>query len=186
MDATSSLDGALDSVFPGLQDNFLPMTPLSPTPKAAPIEAPKAAPIEAPKADSTIQLNMRSADAGATMAYSSMTEEEAQHVLKNIRGPQPEAEAAGPQHPLTPAPSTEDTAQGIIPNDDVALQKIFQSYLDLRKRCGESIEGLALDSFSAKLQKQRQGIIQQFGCKDVRFYVYEKSGKAALKATPVQ
>ncbi len=177
MDATSSLDGALDSVFPGLQDNFLPMPPLSPTPKAAPIEA--------PKADSTIQLNMRSADAGATMAYSSMTEEEAQHVLKNIRGPEADA-APSSQRPATPAPSTEDNAQGIVPNDDAALQKIFQSYLDLRKRCGESIDGLALDSFSAKLQKQRQGIIQQFGCKDVRFYVYEKSGKAALKATPVQ
>jgi len=177
MDATSSLDGALDSVFPGLQDNFLPMPPLSPTPKAAPIEA--------TKADSTIQLNMRSADAGATMAYSSMTEEEAQHVLKNIRGPEADA-APSSQRPATPAPSTEDNAQGIVPNDDAALQKIFQSYLDLRKRCGESIDGLALDSFSAKLQKQRQGIIQQFGCKDVRFYVYEKSGKAALKATPVQ
>ncbi len=174
MDATSSLDSALDSVLPGLQDNLLPTTPLSPKPSTAPVDA--------PKADSTIQLNMMSADAGATMAYTSMTEEEAQHVLKNIRGNEVDTAPTTQQAP----PSTEDNAQGTIPNDDAALQKIFQDYLDLRKRCGEPIEGLAFDSFSAKLQKQRQGIIQQFGCKDVRFYVYEKSGKAALKATPVQ
>ena len=55
-----------------------------------------------------------------------------------------------------------------------------------RERCGEGSDGLTYEKFVAKLRKNREQLVQKYACRTVRFQVYVKEGKAALKATPVK
>ena len=71
-------------------------------------------------------------------------------------------------------------------NDDAYLRHIFEEFVALKKKCGESITNLTFQKFSTKLKKNRQALISKHGCAEVKFQVYIKDGKAALKATPVK
>lgn len=66
------------------------------------------------------------------------------------------------------------------------FQEVFQQFVALRAQCNEAADGLTFEKFSAKLRKNRDSLIQKYNCKSVRFQVYVKDGKAALKATPVR
>jgi HAMP domain-containing protein len=70
--------------------------------------------------------------------------------------------------------------------DDEQWQAVFQEFLKVREQCGESLDGLTWDRFRLKLQKNRDSLVQKYACRTVRFQVYVKEGKAALKATPVR
>ncbi len=56
----------------------------------------------------------------------------------------------------------------------------------MRRRCGENTGDLAFERFLTKLTRNRDNLIKKYSCRTVRFQVYEKDGKAALKATPVR
>jgi hypothetical protein len=72
-------------------------------------------------------------------------------------------------------------------DDDGHFREVFEQYLALRQQCGESISELSFDKFTVTLRKNRDTImLQRPETKDVRFTVYVKAGKAALKATPVK
>jgi hypothetical protein len=75
---------------------------------------------------------------------------------------------------------------GAAVGGDAYYQQVFDQFLALKKSCGESITGLTFDKFAAKLRKNRDDLVVKTACKDVKFTVYVKDGKAALKATPVQ
>lgn len=75
---------------------------------------------------------------------------------------------------------------GLDAADQAHFKETYERFLDMRKRCGETIGDLAFDRFLAKLAKNREGLIKKYNCRTVRFQVYEKDGKAALKATPVR
>ena len=66
------------------------------------------------------------------------------------------------------------------------FKQIFDQFISLKQRCNESIAGLVYDKFAEKLAKNREDLISKTGCREVRFTVYVKDGKAALKATPVK
>ncbi len=66
------------------------------------------------------------------------------------------------------------------------FREIFEQFLELKKKCGESIAGLTFAKFGEKLRKNRADLMAKTGCTEVRFTVYVKDGKAALKATPVK
>ncbi|RMH42539.1 MAG: hypothetical protein D6689_07865 [Deltaproteobacteria bacterium] len=70
--------------------------------------------------------------------------------------------------------------------DDGAFRKVFDEFRALKEQCGESVASLTYEKFAAKLRKNRDALIAKHGCKSVRFQVYIKDGKAALKATPVK
>ncbi|MEL6188907.1 MAG: MXAN_5187 C-terminal domain-containing protein [Myxococcota bacterium] len=55
-----------------------------------------------------------------------------------------------------------------------------------QRQCGEQTKDVAFERFQKKLKKNRAKLIDKYNCKTVRFQVYEKDGKAALKATPVR
>ncbi|MFH1603318.1 MAG: MXAN_5187 C-terminal domain-containing protein [Pseudomonadota bacterium] len=63
---------------------------------------------------------------------------------------------------------------------------LFVEFMATRARCGESTKGVTFDSFLLKVRKNRESLIAQRGFKEVRFEVYVKDGKAALKAVPVR
>lgn len=66
------------------------------------------------------------------------------------------------------------------------FQGVFDQFVELKKSCGETIVGLTFTKFADKLRKNRDELMTKTQCKDVRFTVYVKDGKAALKATPVK
>jgi hypothetical protein len=76
--------------------------------------------------------------------------------------------------------------QGLDAADHAHFKETYERFIEMRKRCGEATGDLAFDRFLQKLAKNREGLIQKYNCRTVRFQVYEKDGKAALKATPVR
>jgi hypothetical protein len=66
------------------------------------------------------------------------------------------------------------------------FREVFEDFLELKRKCGEPLENLTFDKFAAKLRANRDQLIAKYNCKSVKFQVYVKDGKAALKATPVK
>jgi hypothetical protein len=69
---------------------------------------------------------------------------------------------------------------------DPYFQQVFEQFVAIKKSCHESIAGLTYDKFVDKLIRNRDELRSKTGCREVRFTVYVKDGKAALKATPVK
>ncbi|GHG81124.1 MXAN_5187 family protein [Comamonas sp. JC664] len=109
-----------------------------------------------------------------------------------------QASARPPTSDAIPMPAPRPAAaQAAIPlpglgNSAVALsdeqhfQDVFREFVSTRERCGEAADGLTYDKFVQKLRKNKEQLVQKYACKTVRFQVYVKEGKAALKATPVK
>jgi hypothetical protein len=79
-----------------------------------------------------------------------------------------------------------DDGAGLDAADHAHFKETYERFIEMRKRCGEATGDLAFDRFLQKLTKNREGLIKKYNCRTVRFQVYEKDGKAALKATPVR
>ena len=78
--------------------------------------------------------------------------------------------------------------QRAIDNADEMMQwkGVFDEFVAVRKKCGESTSSLSFEKFQVQLRKNKETLVKQYGCKRVKFTVYEKDGKAALKATPIK
>jgi hypothetical protein len=71
-------------------------------------------------------------------------------------------------------------------SDEEHWRAIHAEFLRVRAQCGEPVEGLGYERFKPKLEKNKLQLIEKHGCRTVRFSVYVKDGKAALRATPVK
>jgi len=71
-------------------------------------------------------------------------------------------------------------------NVDPYFKQVYDQFIAVKQSCNEPTSGLTYQKFSEKLIKNRDDLMQKTGCKEVRFTVYVKDGKAALKATPVK
>ena len=69
---------------------------------------------------------------------------------------------------------------------DPYFKQVFDQFIAVKRNCGESISGLTYEKFTEKLIRNRDDLMAKTGCREVRFTVYVKDGKAALKATPVK
>ncbi len=69
---------------------------------------------------------------------------------------------------------------------DPYFKQVFDQFVGLKRQCGEQVTGLTYEKFAEKLVKNRDDLMAKTGCREVRFTVYVKEGKAALKATPVK
>jgi hypothetical protein len=65
-------------------------------------------------------------------------------------------------------------------------KRVFDEFVALKKENGESVEGLTFEKFQNTLRKNRDALISKHGCSRVKFSVYTKDGRAALKASPVK
>ncbi|MBE7453123.1 MAG: hypothetical protein HS111_30915, partial [Kofleriaceae bacterium] len=70
--------------------------------------------------------------------------------------------------------------------EETTFRAVFNEFIELKKRCGEPTAGLTFAKFADKLRKNRDDLMAKPGCVGVKFSVYVKDGKAALKATPVR
>lgn len=71
-------------------------------------------------------------------------------------------------------------------SDESHYQDVFRDFLRTREQCGEPPDGLTFDRFAQKLRKNKEQLVAKYSCRTVRFQVYVKEGKAALKATPIK
>jgi hypothetical protein len=71
--------------------------------------------------------------------------------------------------------------------DEIAeWHNTFEEFVRTKKQCNEATAGLTFEKFQNTLRKNRDQLISKTGCKRVRFNVYVKDGRAALKASPVR
>lgn len=91
--------------------------------------------------------------------------------------------------PTEPEPQrTEDrpTPFGGATDGDGEWRRVFADFLATKQQCGESTSSLTYEKFEVTLRKNRQAIIDKTGVSQVKFSVYVKDGKAALKASPIR
>jgi len=101
--------------------------------------------------------------------------------------PRPQAPAAPRAAPAAaPAPAARAAPPAAASADEAHFRQIFDEFVRVRRECGEPVEGLTYEKFLSKLQRNRDSLVQKYACRTVRFEVYVKDGKAALKATPVR
>jgi hypothetical protein len=71
------------------------------------------------------------------------------------------------------------------PDEESHFREVFSKFVAMRKQCGEPTGDLTYERFLGTLQKHRDAIMHSRPeARGVRFTVYEKEGRAALKAAP--
>jgi hypothetical protein len=86
--------------------------------------------------------------------------------------------------PSVAAPRVQAVSAG--GDEETHFQETFRDFLATRQKCGEPNDGMTYDKFAAKLRKNKEQLVAKYNCRTVKFQVYVKDGKAALKATPVK
>lgn len=85
--------------------------------------------------------------------------------------------------PAMPATTNKD---GLTAAEETHFREVYSQFLDMRRQCGEETSDLSYEKFYQKLLKNRQQIVEKHSAKAVRFQVYKKDEKAALRAIPVK
>lgn len=96
----------------------------------------------------------------------------------------PEPRSASPGDLLQAAARA--AAPDDLAGEEEHWREVFREFMRVRAECGESTQGLAYERLRAKLESNRAALMAKYGCRTVRFQVYVKEGKTALKATPVR
>lgn len=93
--------------------------------------------------------------------------------------PTPPGRGGQPTPPmLVSTPAAEDSEDG--------WRQVFDDFVRTKQECGEVIDGFTYEKFRGTLVKNREALIARHGVLRVKFAVYIKEGKAALKASPVK
>ncbi len=98
-----------------------------------------------------------------------------------------------PAEPISPEPSSEpkptsssEPFRTAADPDEEYFHQVYKDFLAIKRQCGENVSSLTYERFAEKLRKNRETLVKNYSCKSVKFQVYIKDGKAALKATPVK
>jgi hypothetical protein len=70
--------------------------------------------------------------------------------------------------------------------DETHFREVFDKFVATQKDCGGAVSGLTYDKFVRKLHAARDQVMKRHNAAAVRFTVYVKEGRAALKASPVK
>ncbi|MGB5349534.1 MAG: MXAN_5187 family protein [Polyangiales bacterium] len=73
-----------------------------------------------------------------------------------------------------------------VQGEDAHFREVFEKFLATQRECGASVTGLTFDKFVRKLHAAREQVMKRHDAPEVRFTVYVKEGRAALKASPVK
>jgi hypothetical protein len=79
-----------------------------------------------------------------------------------------------------------DTGRPPVEDEAAEWKRVYEEFVRLKRECGEATDGISFEKFKNTLRKNRDQLLQRHACKSVRFSVYVKDGKAALKASPVR
>jgi hypothetical protein len=95
----------------------------------------------------------------------------------------PPATASPPSPPRKKASPSNPPAK---PQDEeTRWRQVYADFVALKKQLDESTARLSYEKFRGTLQRNKDALIARHGCTRVKFRVYEKQGRAALKASPV-
>jgi hypothetical protein len=102
--------------------------------------------------------------------------------------PRPGAPASAPSpDSLSVQESPAATQDALSPIDELTEWRgVYEEFLSVKKQCGESTSTLTFEKFKGTLQRNKDALVARHSCSRVRFTVYVKDGKAALKASPVK
>lgn len=78
-------------------------------------------------------------------------------------------------------PGTEETDP-----DELHWRETYDRFRELKLQLGEPTDRISFEKFAAKLKKNRADLLARHHCKGVRFSVYEKDGRAAIKASAIR
>lgn len=104
----------------------------------------------------------------------------------------PADEQSAEEADTRPSRESEELARAIEAKEREAaelkayVKEIYRDFVETKRSCGEDPGKVTFKRFEAKLMANRQVLLERFKCKTVKFKVYVKDGKAALKATPVK
>jgi hypothetical protein len=98
--------------------------------------------------------------------------------------PAPAAETPAEAEPAAETEPVAEAAAGADP-DDAHWHDVFEQFLALKQKLGEPGR-ISYERFAAKLAKNRADLMAKRQCSGVRFSVYEKDGKASIKASAVR
>jgi len=73
-----------------------------------------------------------------------------------------------------------------VQGEETHYREVFDQFVATQKQCGASVSGLTFDKFVRKLHAAREQVMKRHDAGSVRFTVYVKEGRAALKASPVK
>lgn len=100
---------------------------------------------------------------------------------------------AAPESAPEPAPEANVTMQDFsMPAvseqdpDEPHWRETYDKFRELKAQLGEAADKISFEKFSTKLRKNRADLLAKHNCKGVRFSVYEKDGKAAIKASAIR
>jgi hypothetical protein len=85
-----------------------------------------------------------------------------------------------------PEPVADRNAAGAPVDELTDWRRVYEEFLAVKKQCNEPVGALTFEKFQRTLQRNKDALVQHHGCERVRFTVYVKDGKAALKASPVK
>jgi hypothetical protein len=92
-----------------------------------------------------------------------------------------------PVHEISAVPPVADVGDVGEPYDELAeWRNVYEEFLSVKKQCGEPTASLTFEKFKGTLQRNKDALVSRHNCSRVRFTVYVKDGKAALKASPVK
>ena len=110
--------------------------------------------------------------------------------------PRPGAPPPPPSSPFHDDDESGATMVAAVPSELLAAstfsalerhyRAVYDEFVALKKKCGEPTTGLTFEKLLTTLRKNAETIKAKHDVDEVRFTVYEKAGKAALKATPVK
>jgi hypothetical protein len=92
--------------------------------------------------------------------------------------------AADVAPPAVAAPELAGLGGG--PSEQSEWQAVYREFVALKQQCGENVDGFTYEKFEHTLRKNRDNLMTRHGAKKVKFSVYVKDGKAALKASPLK
>jgi len=73
-----------------------------------------------------------------------------------------------------------------VQGEDAHYREVFDQFVAAQKECGAPVSGLTFDKFVRKLHAARDQVMKRHNASQVRFTVYVREGRAALKASPVK
>ena len=81
-------------------------------------------------------------------------------------------------------------APGVAESGEISLvddsfRVLFEEFVALKRQCGESTANVTYGKFAGKMRASRDSLMAKHGCDEVKFQVYVREGKAAVKAKPV-
>jgi hypothetical protein len=88
--------------------------------------------------------------------------------------------------PASSSPATPAWGAAGPASEQNEWRAVYQDFVALKQQCGENIDGFTYEKFESTLKKNRDQLMSRHGAKRVKFSVYVKEGKAALKALPLK